>query len=1011
MRKTIYFQVGKFALAFVAAAGLFTYTTATAAESSVLTQQQTIKVSGTVVDATTGEPIIGANIMLKGSTSGAGTDVDGKFTLDAPAGSMLQVSCIGYADVEVPAAAQMTIKLREDSQQLSELIVVGYSTVKKESLTGSLQTLKSDKITNVTTPNVENMLTGKAPGVYVAPGGSQPGAEGKIIIRGKSTINGSTDPLWVIDGVIVGSNAGALNPADIEAMTILKDAASTAIYGSQGANGVIVVTTKKAGKDGAMSINVSAKVGVTTLNNGNLEMMNGAELYDYYKSFSNQSEIKFTRWNEDLKNSDYSWWDLATKTGFAQDYNVSLSGGNEKLNSFFSVGFYDETGAVKGYDYTRYTTRLKVDYKPFKWLTVKPSLSGSLKDVYDAQYSVNSMYTMLPWDNPYDKDGSPMPHYSGDWVNSNKTNYLYDLQWNYSKSKTYEFMGNLDFDVKITDWLTFSSVNNYKWQGGRSQDYEDPRSSGGEGVNGRLSETDSYIARRYTNQLLRFNKSFGDHSINAILGYEFNDYNYEWNRYKKTSIVPGYDSPDTAVKPEEVAGTGSEWAVQSFIFNANYSYNNRYLAQVSFRRDGASNFGSNKKYGNFFSVSGGWNIMNEKFMRDVKWVNVLKLRASYGSVGNRPNSLYPQYDLYSITARYNEKPGALISQRGNPNLTWEKTYAAGVGFDATLFDRLRITFDYYNKQTSDLLYAIPISGVTGITRYWDNVGNVINNGIEITVGVDIIKGKDWNWSVDANLGTNRNKVDKLYSGKDEIIISGGLNIAGGADRILKLGLDADTWYMREWAGVNPENGKPTWYKTDKDGNRVVTEKYAEANEVSTLGAYTPKFFGGFSTDLSWKNLDFNAVFGYSVGGKIYNYFRSEIDSDGAYTDRNQMKLQDGCSRWEKPGDIATHPQASYENKYSTSSNKASSRYLEDGSYLKLRSVTLGYNLKFPKAHISNLRFYITGENLFTITKYSGVDPEIMPDNDPATMNGVVGFVGVSAYPQTRKFMFGVNLTF
>ncbi len=1009
MRKSYLFKSRKACLATVALlCMLFTYSVVKAeTEVGYALQQKTIKVHGVVIDAATGEPVIGANIMVKGSTTGIGSDVDGKFTIDAPEGAVLQISCIGYKTKELPAAEQMTVKLDTDTQLLEELVVVGYSTIKKESLTGSLQTLKSDKITNITTPNVENMLTGKAPGVYVAPGGSQPGAEGKIIIRGKSTINGSTDPLWVIDGVIVGSNAGALNPADIEAMTILKDAASTAIYGSQGANGVIVVTTKKASEGGNISLNVQAKVGVTTLNNGNLQVMNGAELYDYYKSFSNQNDIKFPRWNDELRNSNYNWWDLATQTGFAQDYNISLSGGNEKLNSFFSAGFYDETGAVKGYDYTRYNTRLKVNFTPFKWLTIKPSIAGSLKDINDTQYSVNAMYTMLPWDNPYDKDGSPMPHKSKEWVNSNSTNYLYDLQWNYSKSKTYEFMGNLDFDIKFTGWLTFSSVNNYKWQGKKYQAYEDPRSNSGMGVNGRLTDQNENMYRRYTNQLLRFNKSFGDHNINAVLGYEFNDYNYDWTRSKKVSIVPGYDAPNTAVKPEEVAGTGSGWAVQSLIFNANYSYNNRYLAQVSFRRDGASNFGSNKKYGNFFSISAGWNIMNEAFMKETEWINVLKLRASYGSVGNRPNSLYPQYDLYSITAKYNEKPGALISQRGNPGLTWEKTYAAGIGFDAVLFNRFRIIFDYYNKQTSDLLYAIPISGVMGVTRYWDNVGNVINNGIEITLGVDIIKGKDWNWSVDANLGLNRNKVDKLYSGKDEMIISGGVNIAGGADRILKLGMDADTWYLREWAGVNPENGKPTWYKTDKDGNRVVTEKYAEANEVSTLGAYTPKFFGGFSTDLSWKNIDFNAVFGYSVGGKIYNYFRSEIDSDGAYTDRNQMKLQKSWSRWEKPGDIATHPKPSYENKYSTNSNKVSSRYLEDGSYLKLRSLTLGYNIKLPKIHISNLRVFFTGENLFTITKYSGVDPEVMPNSD----YGVVGFVTPSAYPQTRKFMFGVNLTF
>jgi TonB-linked outer membrane protein, SusC/RagA family len=629
-----------------------------------------------------------------------------------------------------------------------------------------------------------------------------------------------------------------------------------------------------------------------------------------------------------------------------------------------------------------------------------------MKMVDNKQYSITSMYTMLPWDNPYDENGLPMPHKSPKWVNSNSTNYLYDLQWNWGKSTDYEFMGNLDFDIKFTDYLTFVSINNFRWLGGRSKSYTDPRSSafGADSkMAGRVYEYYGDTQRRYTNQMLRYNQLLGNHSINAVLGYEFNDYKFGNIAAQGLGIVPGFEILDVTTKPESVGGGISEWAVQSIIFNANYAYDNRYLAQVSFRRDGASNFGSNKKYGNFFSVSGGWNIHNEEFMKDVNWVNNLKLRASYGSNGNRPNALYPQYDLYSVSAKYNEKNGALISQIGNKDLTWEKTWTLGVGLDAVLFDRVRLTFDYYNKKTSDLLYAVPISGVVGVTSIWSNVGSVENNGVEVALGVDIVKNQDVTWSIDANLGINRNKVTELYEGKDQMTIGGGSGAAGAASRLLKPGLDADTWYIREWAGVNPENGKAMWYKTDKDGSRVKTEKYAEADEV-TCGAYTPKFFGGFATDLRWRNLDFNATFGYSVGGKIYNYSRQEIDSDGTYTDRNQMVLLDSWKRWEKPGDIATHPKASLENTYSPNSNKASSRYLEEGSYLKLRSLTIGYNIPLKKWNISNLRVFLAGENLLTFTKYSGVDPEITPSG------GVIGENGISSYPQVRKFMLGINIT-
>ena len=786
-------------------------------------------------------------------------------------------------------------------------------------------------------------------------------------------------------------------------MSILKDAASTAIYGSQGANGVIMVTTKK-GKTGKATINVSAKLGITELNRGNLEVMNGEELYDLYKSFSNQEQISFGRWNTELRNSNYDWWDKATQLGFAQDYNVSVAGGNESLKTYTSVGLYDENGAVKGYDYTRYNFRFNVDYKPASWFNLRPQVSASRKDVHDQQHSVSAMYSNMPWDSPYKEDGTlvgnaPNPT----WVNTTGSNYLYDLQWNFTDYTTYEFMGNLDFDIKFTDYLTFSSVNNYKYENYFYTTYVDPRSSEGLSVNGRITDYSSNMYRVYANQLLRFNKTFDLHSVNALAAYEWNTYTGRANTGVATGFAPGFLVADVAAVPEKVASSRNEWAVQSMIFNANYAYDNKYLAQFSFRRDGASNFGNNAKYGNFFSISGGWNIHKESFFT-ADWVDNLKLRASYGSVGNRPSALYPQYALYSLSESYNELPGAILNQVKNDDLTWEKTYTTGVGVDASFFNRVRVTLDYYHKNTSGLLYQVPLPGIIGVTSIWRNVGCVQNDGFELSVGADIIKSKDWNWSVDANIGLNRNKVTELYGDKSEIIVGDGAGIAGSASKLLKPGLDVDTWYLTEWAGVDPETGKAQWYKTDANGERVKTFSYGDAskNQIA-IDRYTPDFFGGFSTNLSWKNLDMSAVFGYSVGGKIYNYARAEYDSDGTYTDRNQMKLQDGWSRWEKPGDIATHPQGIYNN--GTNSNKASSRFLEDGSYLKLRNLTIGYNLALPEWYISNLRLFVSGENLFTLTDYSGVDPEIPPHD------GKITGVTTAVYPSTRKFMFGLNVTF
>ena len=986
--------------------------TSSTAGTNLAVQQQDQKLKGQVIDATTGEPVIGVNVLVKGTTNGTITDIDGKYELNAPAGAILQISFIGYKTVEIAATtSEQTIKLHEDTETLDEVVVVGYGVQKKESLTGAMSTLKENRLKDVTTPTVENMLNGKVSGVYVAPGSGQPGSNGAVQIRGRATLSGSTSPLWVIDGVIVGEDPGVLNPSDIENMTILKDAASTAIYGSQGANGVIIITTKM-GKSEKMKINASVKLGVSTMTNGKMEVMNGAELYDYYASFPNQEDIKFSRWNPELRNANFDWGELASQAGFTQDYNISLSGGNEKMSSYFSLGYYSEEGTVKGYKYDRYSFRYRSNYKPFSWLTIKPNISGSMKNTDDSQYDYTAKYTMFPWDSPYDEDGNLVPdRYSG-WVDSSDLNYLNSISYgNHTARKTYEFSGNFDFDIKITDWLTFTSVNNYRWTGYFQSTYTDPRTDSASGVQGRVEEEQTNNIQRYTNQYLTFNKMFGKHSVQALLAYEFMDTSAKVINAKGTGIVSGFEVLDATATPEEVGGNLTEWAKQSVFAKANYTYDNRYLAEVSLRRDGASNFGDDKKYGNFFSISAGWNINREKWFK-ADWVDVLKLRASYGSVGNIPYSKYPQYGLYSVSSNYNGIPAILISQVGNKDLTWEQTYTAGVGIDANFFNnRLRFVFDYYNKYTSNILYQVPVSGLTGITSRWQNVGEMRNSGIEITIGGDIIRTKDWLWSLDLNMGYNKNKLEKLYGDDPNMMIIGGggndTSIAGAAEKVLKVGYSTDRYYLREWAGVDPKNGAPLWYKNDGSGE--TTSNYSEAKQVMTE-ATSPKLFGGFNTSLTWKNIDLNASFGFSLGGKIYNYSRQEYDSDGTYTDRNQMKLIDGWSRWEKEGDIATHPAASYGNK--SNSNKASTRYLEDGDYLKLRSLSIGYNLNLSKYYIQNMRIYFTAENVFTLTGFSGIDPEVPAYYDETTGTyKSIGTAGANLYPSTRKFMFGINLTF
>ena len=979
--------------------------------------QQTGKIKGTIVESKTGEPVIGASVKVKGTKLAAVTDLNGEFELNTHANATLQISYVGFKETEVKASNGMKISLEEDTESLEEVVVVGYGTQKKESLTGAMANIKGEKLKDITSATVENMLNGKVSGVYVAPGSGRPGSTGAIIIRGQTSINGATAPLWVVDGVIVGNSAGDLNPDDIETMTVLKDAASTAIYGSEGANGVVVVTTKQA-KHEKMSISLSAKAGLSTLNRGNLEMMDGAEFYDYYKSFQNVESVNFPRWNEDLRNSNFDWFKLAKKTGSTQDYNLTLNGGSENIQSMFTLGYFKEEGAVKGYDMNRYSTRIKVVYKPYEWLTIKPNISGSRTNDKDKQYSVGAMYSMMPWDSPYDEEGNLVPNYYSGWVNSKATNYLNDLAaGNYSTSTTYDLAGGLDFDIQIAPWLTFSSVNNYSYYNSQTHGYYDPKSSSGEGVNGRTTEYNYVSTRRYTNQLLRFKKSWGKHNVNALLAYEFNDYEMKYTDVYATGFISGFEDFMTAAKPEMATGYRTAWAKQSYFTQWRYDYDSRYYGELSLRRDGRSNFGSNNRYGNFFSVSGAWNINNESWFK-ADWVDQLKLRAAFGSVGNVPTSLYPSYSLYSVGATYNENPGALISQIGNKDLTWEKTYTTGVGVDASFWqNRLHATLDYYIKNTSNILYQVPVTGLVGVTSIWKNIGKMRNTGIELTVGGDIIRTKDLTWNVTANISHNSNELRDLYKQRDAngnyvvkpVLISDGTSIAGTAQRILEIGEPVDTYYMKEWAGVNPEDGKPQWYMDDANGNKVVTDSYSKASYYK-CGKASPDVYGSFSTSLFYKNFDLQANFGYSLGGQIYSYYRQEFDSDGAYAgDRNQMKLQKGWSRWEKPGDIATHPRAMYNNQ--DKGNLASSRYLESSDYLKLRSLTLGYNFDLKKYGIQTLRLSVSGENLFTITDYSGVDPELPAGTNDKGVLSVTNTGGTSVYPAVRKFMLGVNLTF
>ena len=940
--------------------------------------QQKRHITGVVKDIK-GETIIGANIMIKGTGTGVSTNIDGEFSIEAATGDELIVSFIGYLTQTIKIDSQKTlnIKLLEDTKTLEEVVVVGYTVQTKSAVTGSVAVVKADKLKDVNTLEVGSMLQGKVSGVYVSGSSGEPGQASKIRIRGKGTLNSSVSPLWVVDGVIVGEDPG-LNPNEIDNISVLKDGSATALYGSRAANGVIVVTTKR-GEYDANKYSVSVNAGVSLLSTGRLEMMNSQELYDYQKSWNNQSWF-----TEELLKHKTDWFKEASKPGLYTNANITYTGSSGRMRSFVMADYYREEGAIKDFTLDRFTFRSNNDVKFTDRFTMSTKISGSLSRTDSQQRSVYNTYLYLPWDFPYNEDGSIRSGQEQDWRGRDGINDMYDLQWNWSRSKKLTVDGTINFNYQITDWLRFESNNYIRYISNRSESYTDKRSRSGQSDKGSLSNSNSLLTKQFTNQMIRFEKSFGKHKVNALGAYEYTRHFYESTSAEGRGIQPGREILDVTTGIKSIGGYKDAIATQSALFNANYDYDNRYMGQVSYRMDESSCFGKNNRMGQFFTVSGGWNIQNETFFESLREsVNQLKVRVSYGSLGNTPGAYYGHYPLYS-SMMYNDEVAYFPSQMGNADLSWEKCYTTNIGIDARFFDRFGVTIDLYNKNTSDLLYYAPLPNISGYTGQYKNVGAINNKGLEISLNADVIRTSKFQWTSDFNIGFNRNRVTELYGGKPEL---------KGLKR-LEEGRDMDEWYLREWAGVDPANGPPLWNTTDENGKRTTTDSYNKADRVY-CGSAAPKFTGGWMNSFSYKGFTLTANFDFVYGNLLYNQSRELLDSDGAYADYNSMKLKSGWKRWEKEGDIATHPKAI--NGGNKNSNKSSSRYLEKGNYFSLRNLSLGYSIPEKlcgKLGLQRVNVSCSADNLFTLTPFSGVSPQL---SDSST-DGYAGTI----YPLSRR---------
>lgn len=964
------------------------------------------KVTGKVIDEK-GEALVGVNVVLKSNQSiGATTDVNGEYSINIPdnlaSEAVLVFSYIGQEPLEVAIGQKSRVDatLTSSTKELEQVVVVGYSAKKVKYLSSSVATISSTKLRDVTSNELPNLLQGKAPGVVVSTTSGDPTSAGRILIRGAGTISAGTSPLTVVDGNIGGS----YNPVDVESITILKDVAATGLYGSRAANGVIIVNTK-VGKPGKTEINFNNTIGFSNATSGNFKLMNSAQLFDFQSLF-------FPR-DPSVKNTDTNWWNEAFRTGFVNNHTLSASGGNEKTTFYVSGNYYKEQGTQIENDKTGYNFRTNLQSQLTKRLTARVNFNGMFnKDNYANSNTLYDAYNNLPFDPAYNADGTPIDarSYTG-WLGRDKENFLHSVQYNYSRAQSLTLTTDVNLDYDLTDKITLSSYNRVNFYNGQSAWYNDRRTKQGGANGGELNNVSSYSNRLLTSNRVRYTDNFGKHGITVLGVAEAETTRANNNSATGKGLPPGRDvmsvATDVMVNP---SGSRDQVGFRKFLGQVDYNFDNKYFLIGSFVNEFSSLFGKNNATANFVQVGGSWILSNENFLKGNRTLTFAKLRASHGTVGNADGlSNFASLGLYTIStdASYSGLPGAAPSQKGNPNLTWEKIKSSNIGFDLSFFNRIDFVVDLYVKEASELLYRRPLPATTGYSYVWENSGSIRNKGLEFNLTSTNFKTKDFEWETNLNMGFNRNKVLALSNGATVF--------NSGARQPIAVGHNMDEFNMPVWAGVNPDNGDPQWERIVKDGNGNITKSLTSTySQVQTADSRqftgktaAPKFTGGFSNTLSYKGLSLSAFFNFVVGNYVYNESRFYFDNDGLYESYNQMVPAKGWSRWEKPGDIATHPKAIKGG--NKDSNQSSTRYLENGSYIRLRNVRLGYSLPeswMKPIGFSKISVFVSADNLWTGTKFTGPDPE-------ASLTQIDLSSGLSSirYPISKKFLFGVNFSF
>ncbi|MBR4809540.1 MAG: TonB-dependent receptor [Bacteroidales bacterium] len=992
---------------------------------SATVSAQTISVSGQVTDATTGEPVIGAGVVVSGG-AGTVTDYDGKYTIKAADNATITFSSLGYKTVteKVNGRSVIDVVLPTDDQLLEEVVVLGYTTQKKAELSSAVVSVSGEKLTDITTPDVGNMLQGKVAGVMVMNSSGQPGAGADIRIRGTGSITAGAGPLYVVDGVAGGS----FNPNDIETLTVLKDASATALYGAAASGGVIVITTKSAKQDKAI-IDFKASAGIKRALSGRFKPMDSFEMYDFCKQlYTTKTQLRANApAEEDLEKMNFNWIDNTFKTGIVQNYYASVSGKAGKVGYYVSLDHYNEQGSLINSGYVRTAARVNLSAPITERLNMNVRLNYSKDQTNSARWRTREKsYIMMPFDIPYvmDEDGNytdePIkittgrrPDNGKTWYSKEQINIYYNELYNYARSYGESLTGDIQLIWNVTDWLTLTSTNRYDSSNSFSEEYFDPRTTEVADSKGELDQSLWQGSGWGTTDLAKFHKTFGDHDVNAIVGWEYGEGFYRSMSASGDQFPAGMRSLSTSIM-KSIGGNDYQTRSWALLSQAQYSYLGKYIVTASLRYDESYKFGPLNRGGFFPGASAAWVITNEDFMKNAKDITFLKLRAGYGKTGNDNIPAFRYQDTFSLTAQYNKIISAFLERQANYNLGWEEAYMASLGIDATIANNWNITLDAYHTINDRLLLEQPQAPSTGFFSVMANVGKVRNMGVELAADGAIIKTRDFRWDFGFNVGANKNTVLELPDHKDMPLS------AGDVTQMVIEGNEIYSWYMPKWAGVDYETGKPLWEHLEYDENGNVTEtiltsSYSEAT-YQIVGSASPWLTGGLNTGLSWKGFSLSATGSFVLGNKIYNRTRWGImDTDGAQQQFNQQSLNNGLGwiRW-KEGDPdgtnikATHPQAIKGG--NSGAHNYSSRYLEDGSFFRLRNVTLSYSLPsniLEKVKMGGARVYVSADNLWTYTRFSGMDPEVNLVMDTYSLPGTYS----DNYPVPMSVVMGIELKF